>query len=56
MAEAFLLQVQGLRFAYPECTVLQNLSFTSPAGLVLVRGDLIGVKHDSEDVEDESEG
>ena len=24
--------------------------------LVLVRGDLIGVKHDSEDVEDESEG
>ena len=39
VAEAFLLQVQGLRFAYPECTVLQNLSFTSPAGLVLVRGD-----------------
>jgi hypothetical protein len=24
--------------------------------MVLVRGDLIGVKHDSEDVEDESEG
>ena len=24
--------------------------------LVLVRGDLIGVKHDAEDVEDESEG
>lgn len=34
-----MLQVQGLRFAYPECAVLQSLSFTSPAGLVLVRGD-----------------
>ncbi|MFY3383683.1 ABC transporter ATP-binding protein [Paracidovorax sp. MALMAid1276] len=39
MAEAWMLQVQGLRFAYPECAVLQGVSFTSPAGLVLVRGD-----------------
>lgn len=34
-----MLQVQDLRFAYPECAVLRGLSFASPAGLVLVRGD-----------------
>jgi ABC-type multidrug transport system ATPase subunit len=34
-----MLQVQGLRFAYPECALLQDVSFASPPGLVLVRGD-----------------
>ncbi len=39
MAERFLLQVDGLRFSYPECAVLNGLSLAWPAGLALVRGD-----------------
>lgn len=34
-----MLQVQGLGFAYPECAVLDALSFSWPAGLALVQGD-----------------
>jgi len=37
--ENLVLQVDGLRFAYPECAVLDGLSLAWPAGLVLVRGD-----------------
>ena len=34
-----VLQVEGLRFAYPECGVLDQWSMALPAGLALVRGD-----------------
>lgn len=39
MAERNFLQVDGLRFSYPECAVLDGLSLAWPAGLALVRGD-----------------
>ena len=39
MAERIFLQVDGLRFSYPECAVLNGLSLAWPAGLALVRGD-----------------
>ena len=39
MAESAFLWVHGLRFAYPECVVLDNLSLAWPPGLALVRGD-----------------
>lgn len=39
MAERVFLQVDGLRFSYPECAVLDGLSLAWPAGLALVRGD-----------------
>ena len=39
MAESAFLWVKGLRFAYPECAVLDNLSLAWPPGLALVRGD-----------------
>lgn len=37
--DSAMLQVQGLRFAYPECAVLDGLSLAWPAGLALVQGD-----------------
>lgn len=39
MAENVVLQVDGLRFAYPECKVLDGLSLAWPAGVALVQGD-----------------
>lgn len=39
MAERIFLQVDGLRFSYPECAVLNGLSLAWPPGLALVRGD-----------------
>ena len=39
MAESAFLWVKGLRFACPECAVLDNLSLAWPPGLALVRGD-----------------
>ncbi|HVL43648.1 MAG TPA: ATP-binding cassette domain-containing protein [Acidovorax sp.] len=33
------LQVEDLRFSYPECAVLEGLTLAWPAGLALVRGD-----------------
>ncbi len=39
MTERIFLQVDGLRFSYPECAVLNALSLAWPAGLALVRGD-----------------
>jgi len=39
VAERIFLQVDGLRFSYPECAVLDGLSLAWPAGLALVRGD-----------------
>ena len=38
-ADDGMLQVQGLGFAYPQCPVLDGLSFRWPAGLALVQGD-----------------
>ncbi|KQO19324.1 ATP-binding cassette domain-containing protein [Acidovorax sp. Leaf78] len=39
MADSSMLQVTGLRFAYPECAVLEGVSLAWPAGLALVQGD-----------------
>lgn len=39
MSENVVLQVDGLRFAYPECGVLDQWSMALSAGLALVRGD-----------------
>ncbi|MDD2178894.1 ABC transporter ATP-binding protein [Acidovorax sp. D2M1] len=39
MTESVFLWVKGLRFSYPECAVLDNLSLAWPSGLALVRGD-----------------
>ncbi len=39
MAERIFLQVDGLRFSYPECAVLNGLSLAWSPGLALVRGD-----------------
>ncbi|HTH12543.1 MAG TPA: ATP-binding cassette domain-containing protein [Acidovorax sp.] len=39
VAESVVLQVDGLRFAYPECKVLDGLSLAWPAGVALVQGD-----------------
>jgi ABC-type transport system involved in cytochrome c biogenesis ATPase subunit len=39
VADSVVLQVQGLRFAYPECAVLEGFSLAWPAGLALVQGD-----------------
>jgi ABC-type transport system involved in cytochrome c biogenesis ATPase subunit len=39
VTERIFLQVDGLRFSYPECAVLNGLSLAWPAGLALVRGD-----------------
>lgn len=38
MAESVVLAVDGLRFAYPECAVLDGLSLAWPAGVALVQG------------------
>jgi ABC-type multidrug transport system ATPase subunit len=35
----YFLQAQGLHFAYPECAVLNDVSFDLNAGLALVQGD-----------------
>lgn len=39
MAERVFLQVEGLRFSYAECAVLEGLSLAWPPGVALVRGD-----------------
>ena len=39
MTGRIFLQVDELRFSYPECAVLNGLSLAWPAGLALVRGD-----------------
>ena len=52
MTERIFLQVDGLRFSYPECAVLNGLSLAWPPGLALVRGDEVMQVHRDTIIED----